>query len=125
MHGTELCVVVCLLLVGCGDSTQRSSNQASKDSVRTAVNIGVAYPHTLFVHCGVLGTTFAGRDWDADPPLSDGSGNPPQAWAENTEEGTMTLESSERAIFKSKSGDKTATFTPRLANSPDPNENCE
>jgi hypothetical protein len=87
--------------------------------------LGVAYPFRLFVHCGVLGTRFGGRDWDADPPLTDGSGNPPPGWDENTEEGTMTLVAANRAVFRSASGNKVAVFVPRRPGAPDPTANCE
>jgi hypothetical protein len=111
-----------VLLVSC---QPEGSNRTTPTRRPTDTEIGVPYPHKLFVHCGVLGTHFAGRDWDASPPLQSSPGNPPQGWDENEEPGTITLESADRATFRSSRGDRTATFVPRPAGSPDPNEGCE
>jgi hypothetical protein len=110
-----------VLLLACDEG----SNTTTPIRRATAIEIGVAYPHRLFVHCGVLGTRFGGRDWNASPPLQSSPGNPPAGWDENEELGTMTLNSPDRATFRSSSGDRIATFVPRPAGSPDPNENCE
>jgi hypothetical protein len=111
-----------VLLLSC-DSGE--TNRTPPDGRPTEIKIGVPYPHKLFVHCGVLGTRFAGRDWDASPPLRGSPGNPPQGWDENLESGTMTLESPDRATFRSSESDRTAGFVPRPAGQPDPNANCD
>jgi len=76
--------------------------------------VGRAYEHTLVIHCGVRFTVFDGRDWVADPPIDDGSGNPPPGW---TGAGTMVLLRPDRARFTSVDGD-VAEFRPRAPGEP-------
>ena len=68
---------------------------------------------------------FDGREWDADPPLTDGNGNPPPGFRtdENLTRGTMKLLSPQRAEFRSESG-MTAFFKPRSPGSLDPQMDC-
>jgi hypothetical protein len=134
-HGsrTLAIVVIAAACIGCTNS-ETEAPRAKHDSAPAPgaaaappgkAVLGRAYGFQLFVHCGVLGTRFDGRNWDADPPLTDGSGNPPPGWDENTEEGTMTLVAADRAVFRSASGDKIAAFVPRRPGAPDPTANCE
>jgi len=55
------------------------------------VTIGVRYLYVLRTHCGILDAYFAGRLWRANPPLSDGSGNPPPGWENPESLGTMRI----------------------------------
>lgn len=67
--------------------------------------IGVRYLHELYTHCGILGTSFAGQGWVADPPLTDEGGvNPPSGWGNPFEEGTIELLSADEAEFRGESG---------------------
>lgn len=75
--------------------------------------LGRPYWHNLYTHCGIRGTTFDGRDWIADPELSDGQGNPPREWADARGGGTITLVEEDVAIFEGRSGKHTARFRPR------------
>ena len=89
--------------------------------------LGVPYAFTLYTHCGVLGAgPFDGRAWVADPPLSDGSGNPPPGFTqdENVTYGSMTLVSRSVAEFKSRS-QQAARFVPRPKGATDPLAACE
>ena len=115
------------MVVACEQADRRGerSHSAAGGSEREGIQVGKEYPFALPVHCGVLGAHFGGREWNANPPLSDGSGNPPQGWDENTEHGTMTLLAADRAVFRSSSGDRTANFALRPSGSPDPNAGCE
>jgi hypothetical protein len=87
------------------------------------VERGVAYPYVLYTHCGILSASFDGRLWLADPPLTDGSGNPQPGWGNPAEEGTMTLVSADRAEFRSEGGN-VARFVPARG-APDPAAGCE
>jgi len=87
------------------------------------VDLGLEYPYVLYTHCGVLSAYFDGRLWLARPPLSDGSGNPPPAWGNPSDRGTMTLVSEDRAEFRSENGN-VARFVPALG-APDPAAGCE
>lgn len=66
--------------------------------------VGVRYPYRLYTHCGVLGAYFDGRWWRARPPLSDGSGNPPEGWGNPFEDGTLTLLEGDVAEFEAQLG---------------------
>lgn len=112
-----------VLLASCAQAGTPRTTGTTASPLR--FEVGVAYPHKLYVHCGVHGTHFAGRDWDASPPLESSHGNPPVGWDQNEEQGTMTLETPNRARFRSSNGDRTATFIPRPEGSPDRTENCE
>lgn len=53
--------------------------------------LGVAYEYELRTHCGIADAFFDGRWWLADPPLDDGSHNPPARWGNPTQRGSMRL----------------------------------
>lgn len=72
--------------------------------------VGRPYWHLLYTHCGIKGTKFDGRDWVADPELSDGQGNPPPGWDPY---GTITLTEENVAVFETRDGENTAKFRPR------------
>ncbi|MFH9980420.1 hypothetical protein ACH4ND_14430 [Streptomyces sp. NPDC017179] len=65
---------------------------------------GRTIPFDLYTHCGIdearLGSTY----FEAETPLSDGSGNPPAGWGNPTQHGTMTLKSEREAVFTDKAG---------------------
>jgi hypothetical protein len=73
--------------------------------------LGVPYSFDLYTHCGILWANFDGRYWAADPPLTDGNGNPPAGWGNPTDHGTMELVSPNEALYRSDSG-MTARFSP-------------
>jgi hypothetical protein len=89
--------------------------------VRTAdelATVGERYWHVLYTHCGIVQTQFAGRDWIADPILDDGNRNPPLAWGNPTQPGTMGLTAPDRARFESRDQQLHATFRPRTPTDP-------
>ena len=74
--------------------------------------IGVRYSHNLYTHCGVRYANFDGRRWLADPiPTDIGGANPPPGWGNPFDSGTMELVAKDRALFRSKSGNR-AFFEP-------------
>lgn len=75
------------------------------------------YWHVLYTHCGIRGTRFDGQDWVADPPLDDGSGNPPKGWSNPSQAGYMRLQGT-RATFVSRDETLTASFRPRVSDDP-------
>jgi hypothetical protein len=83
--------------------------------------IGRPYEYDLYTHCGILGAEFDGREWDATPPLTNGSGNPPEGWGNPSDHGTMTLLAENVAEFKSDGG-LVARFRPRKPGAPEPSE---
>jgi len=71
-----LSVLICLAAAACthGDRTSPKS---------------VGY--RLYTHCGVLYADLNGTRYYADPPLSDGHGDPPRGWGNPFDEGTLTI----------------------------------
>ncbi len=61
--------------------------------------IDVYYAYGLRTHCGIEYAYFDDRHWVADPPLNDGSGNPPSGWDNPWQSGWMRLRSENEAEF--------------------------
>ncbi|MEV6106534.1 hypothetical protein AB0M28_17705 [Streptomyces sp. NPDC051940] len=68
-------------------------------------------PYDLSTHCGIeearIGTTY----YEAVPPLTDGSHNPPEGWDNPTQRGTMTLISDTEAVFRDTRGHEVVFHT--------------
>ena len=113
-----LIVVIALACAACGGvaetDAQSSTDEQLVEGRRTQ----------LYTHCGVISHFVDGTLWLADPPLHDGSHNPPDGWDENTTQGTWSETESGRAVFRSDSG-KTATFIAARLGQKDPNKGCE
>jgi hypothetical protein len=86
--------------------------QIARRACSGPVKLGRRYLYVLRTHCGILGTYFDGRLWRADPPLTDGSGNPPRAWDNPEALGTMRLLRANLAEFTSRNGMQVARFRP-------------
>ena len=69
----------------------------------------VAY--RLYTHCGVLYADLNGTRYYADPPLSDGSGNPPRAWSNPYDDGTLTVVDANTVVFSDSAGNRAAFTT--------------
>jgi len=54
----------------------------------------------VFTHCGVESAHIDGRWWHASPPLYGKAWGPPAGWSEPYQDGTLTLESADRAVFE-------------------------
>lgn len=100
-------VVAAVAVAGCGGRSQVEDRQ-----------------FTLRTHCGVLSAWVDGRLWLADPPLSDGSGNPPPGWGFNETRGTWRELGQSQAEFRARSG-KVAHFTLARPGQRDPADGCE
>lgn len=74
--------------------------------------IGRPYRYRLYTHCGIDTTWFDGRWWNAEPPQSDGNGNPPPNWDNPYQDGVIVLVSPDRLEFTADSG-RRAGFVPR------------
>ena len=68
------------------------------------VEVGVAYPFDLYTHCGISGADVGGVWFAADQPLVQGSNGPPAGWDDPYQRGTLTLESTEVAVFRDDAG---------------------
>ncbi|MFF4648806.1 hypothetical protein [Streptomyces sp. NPDC001380] len=58
----------------------------------------------LFTHCGIDEARIGAAWFEAEEPLSDGSGNPPAGWGNPVQHGTMTLRSAAEAVFTDDAG---------------------
>ncbi|MFF4758351.1 hypothetical protein [Streptomyces sp. NPDC001292] len=65
---------------------------------------GRSIPYDLYTHCGIDEARIGSTYFEAEAPLSDGSGNPPEGWGNPTQRGTMTLTSEREAVFTDDAG---------------------
>lgn len=84
-------LIAAMLSTGCG--YEASTEPASTGEPSSA-------PFTVYTHCGIESTRINGHWWHATPPLynQDGSG-PPVGWGDPYQEGALTMESADRAVF--------------------------
>lgn len=84
-------VAAVLLATGCGSSPPPPETVAEPTS----------RPFSVYTHCGVENVRIDGRWWHAQPPLynEDRSG-PPSGWDDPLQQGTLTIESAQRAVFE-------------------------
>ena len=73
--------------------------------------IGVAYPHSLSTHCGIITTRFNFRYWLAHPPEHLRGPNPPPRWDHPTV-GIMALIHYNLARFSNTATGEHVDFTP-------------
>ncbi|SEE23281.1 hypothetical protein [Streptomyces sp. TLI_105] len=89
--------VVAGLLTGCAKADEGAKAVRASPSVRTL-------PFDLYTHCGIDEARIDSTYFEAETPLSDGSGNPPEGWDNPTQRGTMTLTSETEAVFTDDAG---------------------
>lgn len=77
-------------------------------STPPAVALANTVPYRLYTHCGIDWENIGGRWFQAQPPLSDGNGNPPAGWSNPYQPGTITMLSRARAEFRDAAGHKVA-----------------
>lgn len=85
------------VLTGCAASADDGKGGRSASS-------GREIPFDLYTHCGIDEALIGSTYFEADVPLSDGSGNPPEGWDNPTQRGTMTLKSKTEAVFTDDAG---------------------
>ena len=84
------------------DSGDSAEGAAGSDAALPA-EVGVAHPLDLYTHCGIFGADVGGVWFAADPPLVEGAG-PPAGWGDPYQPGTLTLESTDEAVFRDDAG---------------------
>jgi hypothetical protein len=62
--------------------------------------VGDTYPVDLYTHCGVLGLDIGGVWFAADPPLVEGAAGPPPGWGDPEQPGTVSILTTDRAVFR-------------------------
>jgi hypothetical protein len=87
------------LLAGCASA----ASPAAAPTARTTTP-PKPIPYNLYTHCGIDYARVGNSYYEATPPLSDGSGNPPPGWGNPYQPGTMTVISPTQAVFTDKAG---------------------
>lgn len=103
-------LISAVLSTGCISSTPTTA-PASTDEPSATSFISV------YTHCGVENVRIDGRWWHASPPLynQEGSG-PPAEWGDPYQEGVLTMESADRAVFEARG--QRVVFVPASDNEP-------
>jgi hypothetical protein len=99
--------VVAVVLAACGSGPAAhpaTPGQPSTAAAKAAAAAGPARPYQLYTHCGIDEARIGSRYFEAVHPLSDGQGNPPPGWGNPYQQGTMTLLSPARAVFRDHAG---------------------
>jgi hypothetical protein len=65
---------------------------------------GTPFAYKLYTHCGIGFANISGTWFEADTPLSDGSGNPPKGWDNPEQRGVMRLLTASTAEFRDDNG---------------------
>jgi hypothetical protein len=94
-------VPLAAVLAGC-ESTPSPAAPPTTAAARTSAPKPV--PYDLYTHCGIDYAQVGNRYYQATPPLSDGSGNPPPGWGNPYQSGTMTAISPTQAAFTDTAG---------------------
>ena len=96
-------LLLAVVLLGCADDR---TDRAGKGPIGLAgppssVDVGETVAFSMYTHCGVESTQFNGRVWNAVEPLyaSPERLGPPLGWGNPEQDGRLTLESSDRAVF--------------------------
>ena len=82
------------VLVACGSASSPAAAPVAPKAV----------PYNLYTHCGIGYAQVGNRYYEATPPLSDGSGNPPPGWSNPYQPGTLTVISPTQAVFTDTAG---------------------
>ena len=94
-------VPLAAVLAGCGSTPSPAASPTAAAARTTAPK---PVPYDLYTHCGIDYAKVGNRYYEATPPLSDGSGNPPPGWGNPYQPGTLTMISPTQAVFTDKSG---------------------
>jgi len=91
------------VLTGC-ESTPSPVAPPSPTTAAARTSAAKPIPYNLYTHCGIDYALVGNRYYEATPPLSDGSGNPPPGWGNPYQPGIMTVISPTQAVFTDKAG---------------------
>lgn len=91
-----LAVVAALASAGCGGQPGRQPTNAHPAASSA--------PFALYTHCGIDELHVNGRWYEADPPLSDGNGNPPRGWENPYQQGVVWFVSDTEVLFTDDAG---------------------
>ena len=96
-------VPLAAVLAGC-ESAPSPAASPSPTTAAARTTAPKAVPYDLYTHCGIDYARVGNRYYEATPPLSDGSGNPPPGWGNPYQPGTMTVISPTQVVFTDTAG---------------------
>ncbi|MDX3485551.1 hypothetical protein [Streptomyces sp. ID05-18] len=85
------------VLTGCSQADEGADAARATPSVRTI-------PINLYTHCGIGEAHIGSTYYEAETPLTDGNGNPPEGWDNPFQHGTMTLKTETEGVFTDDAG---------------------
>lgn len=97
-----IAVLVAAAVSGCAERAPRTHSGAPASiSGESTVRVGQTIDFSMYTHCGVESTRINGRVWNAVDPLyaSPERLGPPDGWGDPYQNGELTLESPDRAVF--------------------------
>jgi hypothetical protein len=101
-------VTAALLATGCGSAVSTQ---------QTGAEVPNSTPFSVYTHCGVENVRIDGRWWHAKPPLYNAErSGPPAGWGDPYQDGTLTIESPDRAVFEALGQE--VVFVPAPENEP-------
>lgn len=89
--------LVAAVLTGCTNADENADAARATPPLRTI-------SFNLYTHCGIDDARIGSTYFEAETPLSDGSGNPPEGWDNPSQHGTMTLKTETEAVFTDDAG---------------------
>ncbi|WP_435298033.1 hypothetical protein [Streptomyces sp. YPW6] len=95
--------IIFVLMLAAGVLTGCTQVDDGADAVR-ATSSGRTIPFDLYTFCGIDEARIGSTYFEAEAPLSDGSGNPPEGWDNLTQRGARTLKSETEALFTDGAG---------------------
>lgn len=116
---TLLLVLVALLFAV--QACESGGTQPTREQVaaygESPPSSGESVEFFVYTHCGVESARIGGRWWHAAPPLyGEGVGSAPAGWGDPYQEGQLSVESSERAVFEAEGTQ--VVFVPSTTNEP-------
>jgi hypothetical protein len=102
--GLPIVAVLAVVLAACDTGTATQVTKPAGPAPTAAATVGSARPYRLYTHCGIDEARIGSRYFEAVHPLSDGQGNPPAGWRNPYQQGTMTLLSPSKAVFRDDAG---------------------
>lgn len=83
-------------------NTPTTEQPSATAETGSTVAAPVSKAFTVYTHCGVESARIHGRWWHAKPPLYGDTegGGPPAGWGDPYQEGTLTVEAADRAVFE-------------------------
>lgn len=99
--GSRVAVAVGLAVLVSGCSDRQPSREELTAYTQVMPPQGEAVTFFVLTHCGVEYARIGDHWWRAEKPLaSDGGGSAPAGWDDPYQEGRLTLDSEQRAVFE-------------------------